>query len=83
MKNYIFLASLEKYEELMIIPYSCLEVLKVGALHLGANLSLLRENLGIVHSLPIVCSCWEWGLWSVYQPFSIHSDVTFSHSLDL
>lgn len=43
----------------MIIPHSCLEVLKVGALHLGANLSLLRENLGIVNSLLIVCSAWS------------------------
>lgn len=74
MKKKYFLASLEKYEELMIIPHSCLEVLKVGAklydMHLGANLSLLRENLGIVNALPIVSCCAGSGVYGVcISPF--------------
>lgn len=49
----------------MIIPHSCLEVLKVGPklydMHLGTNLWLLRENLGIVKALLIVSCCAESG----------------------
>lgn len=39
----------------MLIPHPCLEVLRVGVLHLATNLSLLRETLGTVTSLLNVC----------------------------
>ena len=52
---------------------SQVDIPKVGKTHVGPNLSILREKLGVVRSIPDVCHCARGGAYGTASPSCLNA----------